>query len=218
MAPSPWEAGSLLVPTSVKVLLNIRACSRWTSAVLLLCCAVLFSCIHMRFAAWQSVHEHARQLWTHRGLCVISNEIVRCLYVPIRCQWQRHRSCPSIWLRCLVTMSVIYLYAITAICITVASCVDSGMPERTYAFGASLLLALPIVRHMMSWMGVVPASKHVMLDVLSKASGGAMPEGIAGIFTGASRCICPAQQLPAFFNFSLLQMTCWHRSGFLHPH
>ncbi|DBB16583.1 hypothetical protein WJX82_009621 [Trebouxia sp. C0006] len=64
---------------------------------------------------------------------------------------------------------------------------DSGMPERTYAFGASLLLALPIVRHVMSWMGVVPASKHVMLDVLSKASGGAMPEGIAGIFTGASR-------------------------------
>jgi len=89
-------------------------------------------------------------------------------------------------------------------------CVDSGMPERTYAFGASLLLALPIVRHMMSWMGVVPASKHVMLDVLSKASGGAMPEGIAGIFTGASRCICPAQQPPAFLFFSLPQKTRWH--------
>ncbi len=92
------------------------------------------------------------------------------------------------------------LHAFTALCVTVATCVDSGMPERTYAFGASLLLALPIVRHMMSWMGVVPASKHVMLDVLSKASGGAMPEGIAGIFTGASRCIRPAKQPPAFFN------------------
>ena len=67
-------------------------------------------------------------------------------------------------------------------------CVDSGMPERTYAFGASLLLALPVVRHLMLWMGVVPASKDVMLRVLSQASGGAMPEGIAGIFTGASRC------------------------------
>lgn len=89
-------------------------------------------------------------------------------------------------------------------------CVDSGMPERTYAFGASLLLALPIVRHVMSWMGVVPASKHVMLDVLSKASGGAMPEGIAGIFTGASRCICPAQQPLAFLFFSLPQKTRWH--------
>lgn len=65
----------------------------------------------------------------------------------------------------------------------------SGMPERVYAFGASLLLALPVVRHIMSWMGVVPADKQVMLDVLSKASGGALPEGIAGIFTGASRCI-----------------------------
>ena len=40
----------------------------------------------------------------------------------------------------------------------------------------------------MLWMGVVPASKDVMLDILSKASGGALPEGIAGIFTGASRC------------------------------
>lgn len=66
-------------------------------------------------------------------------------------------------------------------------CADSGMPERTYAFGASLLLALPVVRHLMLWMGVVPASKDVMLHVLSQASGGAMPEGIAGIFTGASR-------------------------------
>lgn len=64
---------------------------------------------------------------------------------------------------------------------------ESGMPERVYAFGASLLLALPVVRHIMSWMGVVPADKQVMLDVLSKASGGALPEGIAGIFTGASR-------------------------------
>ena len=48
----------------------------------------------------------------------------------------------------------------------------------------------------MSWMGVVPANKQVMLEVLSKASGGALPEGLAGIFTGASRCIsstlCPA--------------------------
>ena len=69
------------------------------------------------------------------------------------------------------------------------SFVDSGMPDKVYAFGASLLLALPIVRHIMSWMGVVPASKDVMLNVLSKASGGALPEGIAGIFTGASRCI-----------------------------
>ena len=64
----------------------------------------------------------------------------------------------------------------------------SGMPERVYAFGASLLLVVPVVRHIMSWMGVVPADKQVMLDVLSKASGGALPEGIAGIFTGASRC------------------------------
>ncbi len=121
-------------------------------------------------------------------------------------------------LGCLIAMPTTCVHAFTALCVTVASCVDSGMPERTYAFGASLLLALPIVRHMMSWMGVVPASKHVMLDVLSKASGGAMPEGIAGIFIGASRCICPAQQLPAISNFSLLKMTCWHCSGFLHPH
>lgn len=112
---------------------------------------------------------------------------------------------------CLVaTTHFTCVYAFIAVSVTVATCVDSGMPERTYAFGASLLLALPIVRHMMSWMGVVPASKHVMLDVLSKASGGAMPEGIAGIFTGASRCTCPAQQPPAFFDFSLLQMTRWH--------
>ena len=34
MAPSPWEAGSLLVPTSVKVFLNIRACSKKPCAVL----------------------------------------------------------------------------------------------------------------------------------------------------------------------------------------
>jgi len=42
MAPSPWEAGSLSVPTSVKVLLNIGACSRRTCAVLL-CCSVAFT-------------------------------------------------------------------------------------------------------------------------------------------------------------------------------
>ena len=78
----------------------------------------------------------------------------------------------------------------------------SGMPERVYAFGASLLLALPVVRHIMSWMGVVPANKQVMLDVLSKASGGALPEGIAGIFTGASRCIS-----------SFLMPSCWPLSA-----
>lgn len=75
--------------------------------------------------------------------------------------------------------------------LTLVCCTESGMPERVYAFGASLLLRLPVVRHIMSWMGVVPADKQVMLDVLSKASGGALPEGIAGIFTGASRCNFP---------------------------
>lgn len=78
------------------------------------------------------------------------------------------------------------------------------MPERVYAFAASLLLMVPVVRHIMSWMGVVPADKQVMLDVLTHASGGALPEGIAGIFTGASRCTsslrscsaeCPAPSL-----------------------
>lgn len=88
---------------------------------------------------------------------------------------------------------------------------ESGMPERVYAFGASLLLALPVVRHIMSWMGVVPADKQVMLDVLSKASGGALPEGIAGIFTGASRyhsfflkpSYCPAPSSPPPLSCSL---------------
>ena len=82
------------------------------------------------------------------------------------------------------------------------------MPERVYAFGASLLLAVPVVRHIMSWMGVVPADKQVMLDVLSQASGGALPEGIAGIFTGASRfnasfhlpSCCPILALPPPLN------------------
>ena len=81
--------------------------------------------------------------------------------------------------------------------VTLVWLAGSGMPERVYAFGASLLLAVPVVRHIMSWMGVVPADKQVMLDVLSKASGGALPEGIAGIFTGASRCISTFPTYPA---------------------
>ena len=85
--------------------------------------------------------------------------------------------------------AAVYVVDITAMLLW---CTDSGMPERVYAFGASLLLALPVVRHIMSWMGVVPADKQVMLDVLSQGSGGALPEGIAGIFTGASRCTSPA--------------------------
>lgn len=61
------------------------------------------------------------------------------------------------------------------------------MPDRIYSFAATVLLYLPIVRQCMSWMGVLAAEKETMLHVLSRASGGALPEGIAGIFTGAGR-------------------------------
>lgn len=70
---------------------------------------------------------------------------------------------------------------------TVPLCTDTGLPTRIYSFAATVLLHLPVVRQLMSWMGVVSADKQTMLDILAKGSGGALPEGIAGIFTGAAR-------------------------------
>ena len=70
-----------------------------------------------------------------------------------------------------------------------AGLADAGMPTRVYSFAATVLLHLPVVRQLMSWMGVVSADKQTMLDVLSQGSGGALPEGIAGIFTGAARSV-----------------------------
>jgi 2-acylglycerol O-acyltransferase 2 len=41
----------------------------------------------------------------------------------------------------------------------------------------------------MAWVGVHPADKQTMLKVLAHTSAGGLPEGIAGIFTGADRGI-----------------------------
>ncbi|CAL8461777.1 g1308 [Coccomyxa elongata] len=51
---------------------------------------------------------------------------------------------------------------------------------------ASVLLRLPFVRHLFAWIGAHPADKHTLAALLQRTSVGMQPEGIAGIFCGAT--------------------------------
>lgn len=51
---------------------------------------------------------------------------------------------------------------------------------------ADIFFSLPFVKHNYAWIGCVGASKKVMMETLKHYSLACLPEGIAGIFQGAS--------------------------------
>ncbi|CAL8465555.1 g5091 [Coccomyxa elongata] len=62
---------------------------------------------------------------------------------------------------------------------------ETGLPTGTKGAIATVLLKLPLLRHVYAWMGCVPADYHVMKEQLQTTSIGLVPEGVAGIFLGA---------------------------------
>lgn len=66
--------------------------------------------------------------------------------------------------------------------------VDGGLlPPTTVGAIASVLFHLPVLRHVYAWMGCIPADRGSIEAALrSGRSVGLVPEGVAGIFSGAT--------------------------------
>ncbi|KAK9908698.1 hypothetical protein WJX75_001591 [Coccomyxa subellipsoidea] len=62
----------------------------------------------------------------------------------------------------------------------------SGMPGPWEGVVASIMLQLPFIRHMFAWIGAHPADRETLAALLKRTSVGMQPEGIAGIFNGAT--------------------------------
>ncbi|BDA41498.1 hypothetical protein COCOBI_02-2790 [Coccomyxa sp. Obi] len=62
----------------------------------------------------------------------------------------------------------------------------TGMPGPMEGVVASVLLRLPFIRHLFFWIGAHPADKQTLAALLQRTSVGMQPEGIAGIFCGAT--------------------------------
>lgn len=71
-----------------------------------------------------------------------------------------------------------------------------GIPERTAGAVATVLLHLPGLRYFMVKMGCHPAGRASMVAMLRRRSVGIIPEGIAGLFRGASRWLGPQDGSP----------------------
>ncbi|KAK9903270.1 hypothetical protein WJX75_001551 [Coccomyxa subellipsoidea] len=63
----------------------------------------------------------------------------------------------------------------------------TGLPVGTKGAVATVLLKLPLLRHLYAWMGCVPADYHTIHELLQTTSVGIVPEGVAGVFLGATR-------------------------------
>ena len=64
----------------------------------------------------------------------------------------------------------------------------SGLPKRIRPAVATVLLHTPVLRHVLAWLGCIPATRAAMEAALAGGeSVGATPEGIAGIFAGSTR-------------------------------
>ena len=58
----------------------------------------------------------------------------------------------------------------------------TGVPGPMQALVATVLLKVPLYKHVFAWLGCHPADKPVMLDLLKRNSVGVIVEGVAGIF------------------------------------
>lgn len=64
---------------------------------------------------------------------------------------------------------------------------QAGLPMPVIkATIADIMFSLPGIKHVLAWGGCHPAKRGVMLRILKKASLGCLPEGIAGVFHGAT--------------------------------
>lgn len=63
----------------------------------------------------------------------------------------------------------------------------TGIPAPATGAIASVLLQLPLAKHMFGWMNCYPADRKVVMRLLKYSSVGLIPEGVAGIFQGANR-------------------------------
>ena len=63
----------------------------------------------------------------------------------------------------------------------------TGVPGPMQALVATVLLRVPLYKHVFAWLGCHPADKPVMLDLLRENSVGVIVEGVAGIFLGPTR-------------------------------
>lgn len=62
-----------------------------------------------------------------------------------------------------------------------------GMPSRVECVVADVLLKLPIYKHLFAWIGCHSADAKTVRRLLKDRSVAICPEGLAGIFHGASR-------------------------------
>lgn len=63
----------------------------------------------------------------------------------------------------------------------------TGVPGPMQALVATVLLRVPLYKHVFAWLGCHPADKPVMLDLLKENSVGVIVEGVAGIFLGPTK-------------------------------
>ncbi|EIE22983.1 hypothetical protein COCSUDRAFT_63373 [Coccomyxa subellipsoidea C-169] len=62
---------------------------------------------------------------------------------------------------------------------------ETGLPAGARGAVATVLLKLPLLRHVYAWMGCIPADYHTIHEQLQTTSVGLVPEGVAGVFLGA---------------------------------
>jgi hypothetical protein len=81
----------------------------------------------------------------------------------------------------------------------------AGLPARARGAVASILFRLPVVKHLFTWMGCLPADRHAMLGALrAGCSLGVMPEA------RAPRCPVPARPQPASAGAAADQLPAWN--------
>jgi hypothetical protein len=79
----------------------------------------------------------------------------------------------------------------------------AGLPRGTQAAVASVLLQLPLLRHVWAWMGCVPADYGTMRELLQSTSIGLMPEVLLLSYSCTAAAFLMAERVSSLFAASL---------------